>query len=91
MALDLIVQHVHSQLEKVSRGEEEKGSAHRGRDVAVHRCVLLEHLGRVLTSPLSSQKALAWCLGEQICEAGTGEEGGEPPGLFSWLCWPVSD
>lgn len=41
MALDLIVQHVHSQLEKVSRGEEEKGSAHRGRDVAVHRRVLL--------------------------------------------------
>lgn len=87
MALDLIVQHVHSQLEKVSRGEEEKGSAHRGRDVAVHRHVLLEHLGRVLTSPLSSQKALAWCLGEQICEAGTGEEGGWVLGVGAWGRW----
>lgn len=46
---------------------------------------------RVLTSPLPSQKAPAWCLGEQICEVGTGEEGGEAPGLLWWLCWAVSD
>lgn len=45
MALDLIVQHVHSQLEKVSRGEEGKGPACRGQGVAAHRPVLLEHQG----------------------------------------------
>lgn len=50
MALDLIVQHVHSQLEKVSWGEEEKGPACREQDVAAHKLVLLEHLGGVLTS-----------------------------------------
>lgn len=71
MALDLIVQHVHSQLEKVSWGEEEKGPAGR---MWLHT--------DLCSRPLSSQKALTWCLGEQICEVGTGEEGGEPPGLL---------
>lgn len=52
--------------------------------MAVHRSVLLAHLGGL---DITSLFSLAWCLGEQICEVGTGEEGG----LLWWLCWPVSD
>lgn len=65
-------------------GEQEKGPAGRmGGRMWLHT--------DLCSRPLSSQKALTWCLGEQMCEVGTGEEGGEPPGLLWWLCWPVSD